>query len=116
MVLRTGIPTASTTSAAGAGSRTIPQTSLRQHAFIVMTAISSVSYPDPHWFWSAGSGTALVGWIRNPHPDPGEQKRLTKIEKSLKISCFEGRMFSFEGEGFCCSLDILYGKLEIIKL
>ncbi len=48
----------------------------------------SGSYPDPDWI-RIQSGQRIR--IRNPDPDPypGGQKIPTKVEKNLKISCFE---------------------------
>jgi hypothetical protein len=55
--------------------------------------------------------------IRSVDPDPGGQKCPTEIEKKLRIFMFGSAGFSLlRAEGFSCSLDVLYGGLEISKL
>ncbi len=65
---------------------------------------------DPHWFWSAGSGSwSAVPPV--PNPDPGGQKWPTKKKK--------WRMFWSVGfflfESFFCIFNVLYGFPEISK-
>ncbi len=53
----------------------------------------------------------------DPDPDPGGQKRQINIEKKVKeIHVLKCWMFLLRGEGFCCSLDVLYWGLKITKL
>jgi hypothetical protein len=67
----------------------------------------SVSDPDPH-----GSALILVGWIliQEGKKDLQEKK---KVQKFHVLQCW---MFSFEGEGFSCSLDVLYGGNFSLKI
>ncbi len=51
---------------------------------------------------------------QDPYPDPGGQKRAHKNKIKLRISCFEVLNVLFwgaKGEGFCSSLDVIYGGL-----
>jgi hypothetical protein len=60
-------------------------------------------YPDPD---------SMVSMVPYPYPDPGGQKmeKWKKVNKFLLLKCW---MFSLRAE--CCSLDVLYGGLGIIK-
>jgi hypothetical protein len=48
--------------------------------------------------------------IQTGKNDPQRQK---KVKKFHVLMCW---MFSFEGDGFSCTLDVLYGGLGISKL
>ncbi len=83
--------------------------------------------PDPS-IQGFGSGSAWIRinlsyWIRIririqiADPDPGGEKRPTKIEKNTEFSCFEAQDVLFlRAEGFSCSSGVLYGGLGIGKL
>jgi hypothetical protein len=69
-----------------------------QILFLLHVFIFSVVDPDPHWFWSAESGSE------------SRRGKMTHKKKFHDISkCW---MFSFEG----CTLDVLYGGLKIRKI
>jgi hypothetical protein len=50
--------------------------------------------------WCCGSGSEWIGidfgWL-DLDPYPGGHKCPTEVVKSIEISCFECKMFSFEG-------------------
>jgi len=70
---------------------------------------------DPDWIRIQPAQWIRI-WIRNPDSDPGGQKRPTKIEKDKTFYVLKCWMFSFEAEGFSCSLGVLYKGLGISKL
>jgi hypothetical protein len=85
--------------------------------------------PDPHWFLSAGSESALifVGWIRirtdfdRLDPECGSGYRRAKIihknRKKLRNFKFEVLDVLFlRAEGFSCSSDVLHKSLGTNKL
>jgi hypothetical protein len=51
----------------------------------------------------------------DPDPDPGGQKRPIKLRKVTKLHIFCAGCSLLRGEGFCSSLDVLYGGLGITK-
>jgi hypothetical protein len=61
------------------------------------------------------SGQGICNRIRDP--DPGRAKMTHKSRRKFwKCHVLKCWVFSFEAEGFFCSLDVLYGRLGISKL
>ncbi len=62
---------------------------------------SRVVDPDPHWFWSAGSGS--------------RREKITRKNRRRKKFMLVNRCFILRAEGFSCSLDVLLGNIFLFK-